>query len=144
MFSIEHIHPMVVHFPIAFILTGFLAELVYLFFRKEHLLSVAGFWLLLVGTLGAVASYASGAFFTQDLQGAGVSIQNTHELFAEITTISALIAALFKIYLKMESKEDTALKWISFAVYAFTTISVCITGYYGGVMVYGYLLKSGV
>jgi len=51
MFSIEHIHPMIVHFPIALILVGFLAEVVFLFFRKDPLFSILGFWLLCAGAL---------------------------------------------------------------------------------------------
>ncbi len=142
MFTVQHIHPMLVHFPIVFILTGFIAELVYLFFKKEQLLSEASFWLLLAGALAAVASYASGTFLTKELQGVGVSIQNTHEFYAEITTISALVGSVFKVYLKMEKKEKSRLKWIAFAIYAITAILVCITGYYGGILVYNYLIPN--
>lgn len=142
MFSINHIHPMTVHFSIALILVGFVAELVYLFFRKEPLFLAAGFWLLSIGTVAAVASYASGAFITDELRGAAGVQQNTHEFYAEITVISALICTLFKIYLKSESKEDSPLKWIAFVFYAVTAIAVSITGYHGGVLVYDYLIKS--
>jgi uncharacterized membrane protein len=62
-------------------------------------------------------------------------------LFAEITTISSLITAAFKIYLKSEGKENGPLKWIAFSLYGFTTVSVSIAGYYGGVLVYEYLMK---
>ena len=141
MFSTAHLHPMVVHFPIALLLTGFLAEIVYLFFRKDPLLYYAGFWLLCAGALAAVVAYASGALLTGELYGAAGAIQSTHELFAEITTISSLVAAAFKIYLKSEGKENGPLKWIAFSLYGFTTISVSIAGYYGGVLVYEYLMK---
>ena len=142
MFTIEHIHPMVVHFPIVLILVGFLAEMVNLFFRKEPLLQAAGFWLLCAGAVAAAFAYASGLFLTREIYGAAGSVQSSHELFAEITVISALIGAVIKIYLKAEGKEVGLLKWIAFAIYAFTTIMVSITGYYGGVLVYGYLMKT--
>ncbi|HRX11103.1 MAG TPA: hypothetical protein P5210_05610, partial [Draconibacterium sp.] len=58
MFSIDHVHPMVVHFPIALIYIGFLCELIFLLFRKETLFSEAGFWLLCVGAVTAAAAYA--------------------------------------------------------------------------------------
>lgn len=141
MFLTEHIHPMIVHFPIVLIIVGFLAEVVYLFFRKEALFSFAAFWLLCLGTVAVVAAYASGAFLTKELYGAAGNVQSTHELFAEITAISSLIGATFKIYLKMEGKENSNLKWLAFAIYGFTVVSVSIAGYYGGVLVYGYLLK---
>lgn len=141
MFSIDHVHPMLVHFPIALIYVGFLCESVYLFFRKEPLLFEAGFWLLCIGAVSVAAAYASGALLTKELYGAAGDIQSSHELFAEITTISALVGAAFKIYLKTEKKEDSNLKWIAFAIYLFAVVTVSITGYYGGVLVYDYLLK---
>jgi len=141
MFSIDHVHPMTVHFPIALLLVGFLAEFVYLFFRKDPLFLAAGFWLLLIGTVAAVASYASGAFLSTELRGSAGVQQDTHEFFAEITVISSLICTVFKIYLKAESKEDSFLKWIAFAFYAIAAISVSITGYHGGVLVYNFLIK---
>lgn len=97
--------------------------------------------MLCVGALTVVAAYFSGAFLTKELYGAAGTIQSTHELFAEFTVFSALIGATIKVYLKIEKKEETLLKWIDFAFYAVTTILVCITGYYGGVLVYEYLMK---
>ena len=113
MFSLDHVHPMLVHFPIAFI-----------------------------GALTVAAAYASGALLTKELYGAAGAIQSSHELFAEMTTISALVGAAFKIYLKTEKKEDSNLKWIAFAIYLFTVVSISITGYYGGVLVYDYLIPN--
>jgi len=142
MFSIDHVHPMIVHFPIALIYIGFLCELIFLLFRKETLFSDAGFWLLCVGAVTAAAAYASGALLTKELYGAAGAIQSSHEFFAEITTISALGGAAFKIYLKTEKKEDGNLKWIAFAIYLFTVVTVSITGYYGGILVYDYLILN--
>ena len=141
MFTLEHVHPMIVHFPIALILVGFLAELVYLFFRKEPFLQAAGLWLFCAGAVAAAFAYASGLFLTREIYGAAGVVQSSHELYAELTVISALVGAAFKIYLKAEGKETGLLKWIAFAIYAFTAIMVSITGYYGGVLVYGYLIK---
>lgn len=142
MFSLDHVHPMLVHFPIAFIYAGFLCEFVYLFFKKEPFLYEAGFWLLCVGAVTVAAAYASGALLTKELYGAAGEVQSSHELFAEISTISALVGAAFKIYIKTEKKDEGILKWIAFAIYAFIVVTVGITGYYGGVLVYDYLIPN--
>jgi uncharacterized membrane protein len=142
MFSIDHVHPMVVHFPIALLYAGFFCEFIYLFFKKDPLFSEAGFWLLCVGAISAAAAYASGALLTKELYGAAGDVQSSHELFAEITTIMALVLAAFKIYLRTEKKEDSNLKWIAFAIYTFIVAMVSITGYYGGVLVYDYLIPK--
>jgi len=141
MFTFDHLHPMVVHFPIAFILAGFLAELGYLFFTKNQMFLTAANWLLYIGAVGAIASYASGAFLTESMYGAAGVTQSSHELFAEITVVLALLCSVLKIYLQAEGKENSRLKWIASSLYALTVVSVCITGYYGGLLVYGYLIK---
>jgi uncharacterized membrane protein len=142
MFSIDHIHPMTVHFPIALLIVGFIAEIIYLFFQNNKLFSEAAFWLLAIGTVAAVASYISGAFLTGDLRGAAGVQQNTHEFYAEITVISALVCTVFKIYLKAEKKEDSSLKWIVFLLYGIVALAVGITGYHGGVLVHDILLTQ--
>jgi len=142
MFELVHFHQMVVHFLITLILFGFLAELIYLFFVKNTLLKEAGFWLLCFGALTLVAAYFSGAFLTKELYGAAGTIQSTHEFFAEFAVFAALTGTILKIYLKIENMEETSLKWIAFAFYTATTILVCITGYYGGVLVFEYLMRG--
>ena len=59
MFDLTHLHPMIVHFPIALLIVGFLADAVGLIFKKDFF-TKAGFYLLILGTLGVVAAYLSG------------------------------------------------------------------------------------
>jgi uncharacterized membrane protein len=59
MFDTTHIHPMIVHFPIALIIVGFLADLIGILLKKEFF-SRTGFYLLILGTLGAVTAYITG------------------------------------------------------------------------------------
>ncbi len=133
---------MIVHFPIALILAGFLAEMVYSFVKKERLFSEMALWLLSFGAVSAIFAYVSGAFLTRELYGGAGSVQSLHELFAELTVISSLVAAAFKIYLKMEGKETGLLKWIVFAVYGLTAVLVIITGHFGGILVYRHLIPA--
>ncbi len=67
MIDTTHIHPMIVHFPIALLIVGFLFDLIGTFVKKDFY-SKAGFYLLILGTLGVVAAYFSG-----DLAGDGIS-----------------------------------------------------------------------
>ena len=46
MFNTSHLHPLLVHFPIALVMFGFLAEAASLLFKKEAWLSKAGFYLV--------------------------------------------------------------------------------------------------
>ena len=57
MFDTAHLHPMIVHFPIALIIAGFLADTLYIFYRQEDWLSKMGFFLMLLGTVAAGTAF---------------------------------------------------------------------------------------
>ncbi len=54
-----NVHPMIVHFPIAFLSAFFLLEIVGASFRRPAVLQVAS-WMLYLGAFGAVAAAAAG------------------------------------------------------------------------------------
>jgi uncharacterized membrane protein len=141
MFNTAHFHPMIVHFPIALIMAGFLAEVVSLFFKSEKCLSKAGFYLLLLGTLSAVVAWSTGKLFTNEpTQGPVMQIFELHETGGLITMILMLLASAFRIYLVVEGKEETVLKWIAFGIYFLGFSAVAFTGYMGGSMVYDFMM----
>jgi uncharacterized membrane protein len=65
MFNTDHFHPIAVHFPIAIITIGFIAEVASLFFKEEKCLSKTAFYLMVVGTLCAIVAWGTGQLFTQ-------------------------------------------------------------------------------
>ena len=142
MFNPAHIHPMIVHFPIALIIFGFLSDLIFLFYKKEVCLSKTGFYLMVIGTLGAVTAYITGQFFTNEpAQGEIVSVFTKHETFALVTIIIMLIGSLLRIYMVLMKRDETYLKWVVFIFCLLGTISVSITGFLGGTMVYNYMMS---
>lgn len=140
MITTSHLHPMLVHFPIALVAFGFLADLSSCIFKKEICLSKLGFYLLIAGTLAAMVAVFTGLFFTSSMSGTAADIKETHELFAWITLSSLFVCSAFRIMLKIINKENTRLKWIAFLLYGIAAASVCITGYYGGILVYSYMM----
>jgi uncharacterized membrane protein len=56
MFSTSHLHPMLVHFPIAIVAIGFLAECISLITKKEFCLQKISFYLLMTGTFFAICT----------------------------------------------------------------------------------------
>ena len=142
MFDTTHLHPMIVHFPVALITVGFLAEVVSLFFKSEKCLSKTGFYLMILGALSAVAAWSTGQLFTNEpTQGAIVEIFENHETAALITMLLMITGALFRIYLVVKKKEETPLKWIAFGIYCLAFAAVTFTGYMGGTMVYNYMMS---
>jgi uncharacterized membrane protein len=142
MINTSDFHPMVVHFPIALILTGFLADVVFLFFRSEKCLSKAGFYLMVLGAVAAIAAWTTGQVFTNEpSQGEILSIFEKHETGAIITMILMIIGAGLRIYLVGSKKEDSKLKWVVFGIYLLAVGTVSFTGLMGGTMVYKYMMS---
>ena len=140
MFTTSHLHPMLVHFPIALVMIGFLAELAFLFFKKEVSLRKMGYYLLIIGTLATLAAWLTGNFFTSEMDGAAGKARETHELFATITLVLLLATSVLRTTLLIVKNENSALKTLSFFLYALAAVSVSITGYLGGTLVYNYML----
>lgn len=141
MFDISHLHPLTVHFPVALIITGFFLEVLSLFFnKKEPCLSRAGFYLMLLGTLGAVAAYFTGEFFTDELKGKAGEMEELHEVFAKITMFTMIAASALRIFLMIRKKENSGLKWAVFGLYFIGFVFVGITGLYGGTLVYNFII----
>lgn len=141
MFTLSHIHPMLVHFPIALTAVGFLFELIYLLNKKEVCLTKAGYYLLLLGTLAAVVTWLSGELFTAEMEGTSGQIRETHALLATITVILLIITSAIRIYIRAKKKEDNrTLKNMGFIFYGLATVSVFVTGNFGGTLVYNYMM----
>ena len=141
MFNIVHLHPMIVHFPVALITVGFLAEVVSLFFKSEKCLSKTGFYLMVLGALSAIAAWSTGQLFTNEpTQGEIVRVFENHETGALITMILMIIGSAFRIYLMIRKKEETQLKWIAFGFYLLAFAAVTFTGFMGGTMVYNFMM----
>ncbi len=140
MMSTTHLHPMLVHFPIALTTLGFVAEVASLYFKKELCLPKVGFYLLIVGTLASIVAVFSGLVFTNEMSGAADEIRDLHQVFAWLTVSFLLATSLLRIYLLRNKTENANLKWIAFAMYGIATICVSITGFFGGTLVYNYMM----
>ena len=140
MFDTSHLHPMMVHFPIAIIMTGFLADLLSLFLTQEKCLSKMGFYLEIIGMLAAIAAFGTGHFFTSSMEGEAGLLKEKHELFATLTLVTIILATFFRILLVYLKKEDGQLKYLALCLFLLATIFVGMTGFLGGNLVYGYMV----
>ncbi|MGD9976810.1 MAG: DUF2231 domain-containing protein [Bacteroidales bacterium] len=139
MIPTSHLHPMLVHFPIALIAIGFVAEVASLFIKKEICLSKISFYLLIVGTLCAILTWLSGDLFTAEMTGAAGEIRETHEIFAGISLLLLILTSILRTLL-LRKTSSSWLKSVSFITYTLATIAVTITGYFGGTLVYNYMM----
>jgi uncharacterized membrane protein len=141
MFNTAHLHPMLVHFPIALITIGFIADIVSLFFKSEKCLSKTGLYLMVLGTLAAIAAWSSGHLFTTEpSQGSVVQVFEKHETAALVTMLLMILGSFLRIWLILQKKEETQLKWVVFGLYFLGCAAVTFTGFMGGTMVYNYMM----
>lgn len=140
MLSLTHLHPMIVHFPIALVTIGFLADLVSVFMKKDTFLPKLSFSLLIVGTLSAIAAVLTGVFFTFELFGEAGTAREIHALFAFVTLALLIVTTIFKSLPFINGIVTNRTKTIAFLFYLLAMISVSITGYLGGSLVYNYMM----
>lgn len=57
---VPNLHPATVHFPIAFLLLGSVAGLLYLYWRQHDVLRILTWWPLLLGWLGSAVAILTG------------------------------------------------------------------------------------
>lgn len=136
MIDISHIHPMLVHFPIALLIAGFFSDILGLFVKKEFF-TRAGFYLLILGTLGAIAAVITGHMAGDGIEsGALKQAVEVHEDAGTLTLWLALITSAFRVVLIWLEKYRGILKAVALVLFFATVLSVARTGYYGGELVY--------
>ncbi|MBE0642545.1 MAG: hypothetical protein IH600_00520 [Bacteroidetes bacterium] len=137
MFDTSHLHPMIVHFPIALVMVGLLFEVIGIATGKDAY-SKGGLLLLLLGTAGAVAAYFSG-----DLAGDGVTeagalgaALETHEAAAILALWLLVATTVVRTGLVIFKRYSGWVRMLPLALYLVATAAVVRTGYYGGDLVY--------
>lgn len=138
MISATHLHAILIHFPIALIIVGFLTEIIHLFSKKEFFKNVA-FYLLLLGTFGTIAAYTSGSYAGEGIEeGPLKNPMELHENAALITLCITIITALFRVLLIYFNYKNGWVKYFNFFLFLVLTVSVAYTGYLGGQLVYSH------
>lgn len=137
----SHIHPMLVHFPVVLILLGFAVDFYSLFIsKKDQCLSRFGLILMLLGTLGAVAGFYSGEYFTEELTGLAHEIKEQHEVYAKITMYTMIAASVLRLFWVWKKPKAKFWPYLIFVLLTIAAVFVGITGFTGGSLVYNVLL----
>jgi len=129
------LHPLLVHFPIVFLLIAFLMQLAGLFVFREQLTWVS-LILLVLGFVGAVAA----AYFvhphTSELPERAALVLGEHERYATLSVWLSGIALLLKLVSHFFLKRKFWSELLVAAVMLSVAVSVSIAGHYGAQLVH--------
>lgn len=141
MFDTSHIHPMLVHFPIALTLLGVLFAALKLF-KPDKFAYPCGEYILYFATVSAILAAMAGGAFTPDFTDPVLAqAKNIHSTFAGITVTFLCIASAFYLGQHFLKKYAEKLHKAGFAFYILAALAVSVTGFLGGTLVYNDLLK---
>jgi uncharacterized membrane protein len=143
MISIAIIHPMLVHFPIVFLITALAADIILLLTKKDlagrQCLPMIGLSALLLGTLaaGLAAIFGDIALDQAISLGFPTGPLETHETLALITIAVFSIHCLLRLLaLWRRHPLRGFLGWISALPGIVGVVLLIFTAYYGGELVY--------
>ncbi|MFZ1683652.1 MAG: DUF2231 domain-containing protein [Candidatus Zixiibacteriota bacterium] len=133
----SHLHPMIVHFPIALIIIGFLSDLVGAFTRRQFFIT-AGLYLIALGSVGTIAAYLSGNLAGDGVTEAGAlgTALETHEGAATLALWTMIVLAAVRVTLGLSKTMTGWRQWAMVALLALGVGTIARTGYYGGELVY--------
>lgn len=128
------LHPLVIHFPIALLLTAFLAELFYLFLPNELCLSSMArslLWLAVCGGLGAVAT----GWVHASAEGFAPATVQAHRWLGVATGLLSLFAlGALELW---RCRRRHWQQWLYRVALALAAALAGLTGHSGGMLVYG-------
>lgn len=133
-----HLHAMIIHFPIALLIVGFLSEIIGLFTGKDFF-KTAAFYLLILGALGTIAAYVTGGYAGEGIEeGPLLEPMNLHKQAALFTIWFSIITVLFMSTVFYFKLHKPLVKGIGFLLYMLLVIAVARTGYLGGQLVFSH------
>lgn len=131
------IHPMVVHFPIALLITSVVLD--FLATRWHHKsFQDAGFYALIAGLLGAVVAVGTGAMAEEAVEGKGVpeSVLEIHEALGYATLLFFLGLLALRLLMRWKLVKELPALYLAMGVVGIVILSAA--GYFGGSLVYDF------
>lgn len=129
----DHLHPILVHFPIAMITISLLYDL-FIVWKKKHLPPTNGLWLWIISAVSAALSVATGP---DELARGNTIFIETHSRLGNITMWFTFIVVAYRLWNWYKQKEFQSFPLVLYLLISIVTcICVLVTGYYGGKMVY--------
>jgi uncharacterized membrane protein len=133
-------HPMVVHFPLALVVTAAFVLVAARLLRQERhaaTLATVGTWNLCLGALAALFALATGLAAVLDLH-VGLAARQALSLHVKWAIFTTLALVLLAVWRGAGVAQESRPSWVFIVVLMAATAALIMTGYRGGQNVYQY------
>ncbi|GMK40304.1 hypothetical protein PCCS19_33600 [Paenibacillus sp. CCS19] len=129
----SHLHPILVHFPIALIAIAVGYDLVYAIMHRS-LPPKQGLWLWLIAAVSAWLAVSTGP--EEDAYG-NTTFLDIHSMLADATAWVVTALTAFRLFMHYRNKQIAKATLALYLVISIASLGLVLgTGYYGGKMVY--------
>lgn len=131
------IHPMVVHFPIALLITSVVFDLLSTRWRHKSFQD-AGFYTLIAGLLGAAVAVLTGAMAEELAEDKGIpeSVLEIHEALGYATLLFFIGLLALRLLMRWKLISERPALYLAMGVAGIAILSAA--GYFGGSLVYDF------
>ena len=131
------IHPMVVHFPIALLITSVVFDFLAMRWRHKSFQD-AGFYTLIAGLLGAAVAVLTGAMAEEVAEDKGIpeSVLEIHEALGYATLLFFIGLLALRLLMRWKLIKEIPALYLAMGVAGIMILSAA--GYFGGSLVYDF------
>ncbi|MEK6603597.1 MAG: DUF2231 domain-containing protein [Nitrospirota bacterium] len=131
------IHPMVVHFPIALLITSVVFDFLAMRWRHKSFQD-AGFYTLIAGLLGAAVAVLTGAMAEEVAEDKGIpeSVLEIHEALGYATLLFFIGLLALRLLMRWKLISERPALYLAMGVAGIMILSAA--GYFGGSLVYDF------
>ncbi|MBI1821349.1 MAG: DUF2231 domain-containing protein [Nitrospirae bacterium] len=133
--TIVHLHPMLVHFPIALFFTSVFFDLAYQFTRNTDFKKIA-YYLLILGVGFGIFASGVGIYIEDTIEKSGISEEHIddHKGFAIATMVCFIVLLIFRFFKKNQISDNVFKYYLILSLVGLMLLS--LAGFYGGRLVY--------